>query len=554
MRFAGRGGSTQQARGATALACAIGCLLLAALALTQLRLLPAVKRVGVSGPAPSQSAAAVQLRASALAHIHDLAAPGDDGRASNTASVPRKGQSVHYCECGEADSSAGANGTRPDLVCQPSTMRGTLREAQRSVGAVCKLKKQVIALRGGLSCQMQQAKHWLERRGRAYQQWYFTASRDEDTAQQESCDVTKFDRQSVGTDVEGHINRLKHKMMIAESLPAVASLAAVKHLLRAPGADMASLFYTRANMWQLRGDSQEPFTNATAQYMPPQLPLVEMPHCAVVGNSGVLLKHKPSMGKKIDRATVVVRVNQAPATKSYHEFVGSRTNIRVLNRKWTQMYATKYARMLHKEDAGNMIVATRAQTRYFERLGAEIAGANSTVRSAKMLLLANHNLVSYGMRLLRAFRNGLQEGTGIRFKGGDSPSSGFITILLMLQMCKKTTIYGFSMGAMHIMGTACLEPPPPGLGPCGRASGSGWRLGRAVQALWGRRVDQPGGHCQWVGRTPSSNGHDAAQEAEQRRPAAAGRRRTAGAQADGGSEVMSAAGEEGEEDAGYWAS
>lgn len=41
MRFAGRGGSTQQARGATALACAIGCLLLAALALTQLRLLPA---------------------------------------------------------------------------------------------------------------------------------------------------------------------------------------------------------------------------------------------------------------------------------------------------------------------------------------------------------------------------------------------------------------------------------------------------------------------------------------------------------------------------------
>jgi hypothetical protein len=33
-----------------------------------------------------------------------------------------------------------------------------------------------------------------------------------------------------------------------------------------------------------------------------------------------------------------------------------------------------------------------------------------------MLLLANHNLVSHGLRLLRAFRNGLQEATGIRFK------------------------------------------------------------------------------------------------------------------------------------------
>jgi hypothetical protein len=75
-------------------------------------------------------------------------------------------------------------------------------------------------------------------------------------------------------------------------------------------------------MWQLRGDSQEPFTNATGQYMPEELPLVEMPHCAVVGNSGVLLKHRPSLGRKIDQATVVVRVNQAPATKEYHDYVG----------------------------------------------------------------------------------------------------------------------------------------------------------------------------------------------------------------------------------------
>ena len=49
---------------------------------------------------------------------------------------------------------------------------------------------------------------------------------------------------------------------------------------------------------------------------------------------------------------------------------------------------------------------------YYEQLGEEIV-ANTT---GKMLLLANHNLVGEGLRLLRSFRNGIQEGFGMQYK------------------------------------------------------------------------------------------------------------------------------------------
>lgn len=39
-------------------------------------------------------------------------------------------------------------------------------------------------------------------------------------------------------------------------------------------------------------------------------------------------------------------------------------------------------------------------------------------------------------------------------QGGDSPSSGFLAILLMMQLCQNTRIYGFSLGG--------VRPPPAG--------------------------------------------------------------------------------------------
>jgi hypothetical protein len=49
--------------------------------------------------------------------------------------------------------------------------------------------------------------------------------------------------------------------------------------------------------------------------------------CAVVGSSGSLIGR--SYGREIDRADVVLRVNQAPATRQFQQDVGTRTTVRV---------------------------------------------------------------------------------------------------------------------------------------------------------------------------------------------------------------------------------
>jgi hypothetical protein len=104
-----------------------------------------------------------------------------DGRWMRRAYSPRTGSSIHFCECARNEVTAAAEG---GVVCKATRLRNALREAQRTVSAVCPVKAEVINIRQRTTCQMQQARHWMERRGLSYQQWQFTATRDEDLAQQ----------------------------------------------------------------------------------------------------------------------------------------------------------------------------------------------------------------------------------------------------------------------------------------------------------------------------------------------------------------------------------
>ncbi|KAK3257682.1 hypothetical protein CYMTET_33243, partial [Cymbomonas tetramitiformis] len=64
---------------------------------------------------------------------------------------------------------------------------------------------------------------------------------------------------------------------------------------------------------------------------------VDWRRCAVVGGSGLLLKSR--YGDSINRHDVVVRINQSPATREYHQYVGSKTTFRVVSQKWAATYA-----------------------------------------------------------------------------------------------------------------------------------------------------------------------------------------------------------------------
>lgn len=63
----------------------------------------------------------------------------------------------------------------------------------------------------------------------------------------------------------------------------------------------------------------------------------------------------------------------------------------------------------------------------------------------KRLLFHTGSAVSHGHGVLVSMRAGFQEATGITFRGGNSPSSGFVAAQIASQMCSSVTLYGFSL-------------------------------------------------------------------------------------------------------------
>jgi hypothetical protein len=66
-----------------------------------------------------------------------------------------------------------------------------------------------------------------------------------------------------------------------KALPAVASIMAVKPLLRTIHSNTNDLFYTKANAMSLRANHADPFTDRTLHFLPPELPDIQMSSCAV---------------------------------------------------------------------------------------------------------------------------------------------------------------------------------------------------------------------------------------------------------------------------------
>lgn len=54
--------------------------------------------------------------------------------------------------------------------------------------------------------------------------------------------------------------------------------------------------------------------------------------------------------------------SQAPFLPHYYDVIGNRTDVRLLNRKLTEMYATSYQHLLDN-DSNTTVIVTRAETR-----------------------------------------------------------------------------------------------------------------------------------------------------------------------------------------------
>ena len=166
--------------------------------------------------------------------------------------------------------------------------------------------------------------------------------------------------------------------------------------------------------------------------------------CALVGNSGIMRAAR--FGKAIDSHEMVFRVNQGP-TEKYEAHVGSRTTIRLLNKKWVVMYATKYEGrkvFLPGEARNTTLLCTRATSTDFDHLASVVRTQRPDIRMEHMA----HGVEARARVLLAAFREARAQ-AGVEYAGGTAPSTGMIAFQFMLLNCDKISIYGMGTDALY---------------------------------------------------------------------------------------------------------
>eukprot|EP00976_Prorocentrum_cordatum_P072727 1180824-Prorocentrum_minimum.AAC.2 len=172
--------------------------------------------------------------------------------------------------------------------------------------------------------------------------------------------------------------------------------------------------------------------------------------CAVVGSGGNL--YQSQLGEEIDSRDVVVRLNQAPCV-GYEKHVGSKTDIRLLNNRWTQKYgketrrpsAAKHSASMPLED-GVMLLLTRSDDEDYERLLQYLQAGRPDVG---VRLLSSRVVSSVRDGLLVPFRAAVnetcQEPLLLALAGGrDTPSSGLLSVFIMMHLCEHVSVFGFS--------------------------------------------------------------------------------------------------------------
>ena len=264
---------------------------------------------------------------------------------------------------------------------------------------------------------------------------------------------------------------------------------------------LEQLFYTRQNAKRRRRDA---FGEEDLAMLPEGTPELRLGRCALVGSSGIVNGRRE--GADIDAHDTVMRINNAPVTAEYAPDVGTKTTVRVLNKKWSQVYGHSRPDLL-KMDSGKevKVIGTRVDVRDFAALARGAAGVSKGSGSRYSALYMNPKAVRQGWDLLSALRTALGEATGREYKGRNAITTGALGLFLLLQGCDSIDAYGFSlepcvpcshpfhyfkkfidsdkstgqahpshsfrlegalMQALHVAGKVCLHPSLDGV-PCG---------------------------------------------------------------------------------------
>eukprot|EP00873_Tetraselmis_striata_P013649 jgi/Tetstr1/433913/TSEL_023093.t1 len=199
--------------------------------------------------------------------------------------------------------------------------------------------------------------------------------------------------------------------------------------------------------------------------------------CALVGNSGIMRNSK--MGQEIDSHEAVLRINYAP-TRGFEADVGSKTTYDLLNKencmkltkgehKWRRPKSTVFLFESHSR-----IIRAQVYSKFFSRAalrsGDETAlvlqpALMTTSRTIYLAIKAEaedeinalrlnwgstgqlnrtklHRMSTYMASAVQ--RAGPMQQGRRRFEFNGKPMSGMAALFLCIQMCERTTMYGFA--------------------------------------------------------------------------------------------------------------
>lgn len=170
--------------------------------------------------------------------------------------------------------------------------------------------------------------------------------------------------------------------------------------------------------------------------------------CAVVGNSGILVK--TDYGKVIDSLEAVIRLNNA-RTASFEQFVGSRTSISFVNSNILHLCARREGCFCHPYGQNVPMVMYMCQPAHF----LDYLVCNSSHKGP--LIITDPRFDVLCARIVKYYSLKRFVETNAKDVGEWAPahegsnfhySSGMQAIMLALGMCEKVGIFGFGKSSL----------------------------------------------------------------------------------------------------------
>jgi hypothetical protein len=166
----------------------------------------------------------------------------------------------------------------------------------------------------------------------------------------------------------------------------------------------------------------------------------EYRRCALVGNSQRNLIHE--YGEEIDAHDTVFRMNNGP-TAGFEKFVGTRTTHRIINNQWAGLYGAPIhnLRRLPLEWNSTLLVSRTDHDQFYAT-----AQAVKQRRPDVMVVHVTPDAANRAAQMLDQMRARIERARGLTYPGKGSPSSGWLSVFLAVQLCEEVDIYGIGMG------------------------------------------------------------------------------------------------------------